>query len=302
MTTFFRIEHEPGWQFHDIELGAARAIDRQESLFRELKRIGEDDSMFARIVEQRARKSFRSIHAGLQDLDDSDESWNIRDRAKEVISRIQSKAGDTWKEWFNELFRSIMLFSNGQHFVLVWGVWFKPSQRFNPHELRPVVVPKPSASVPDAPAPSAYSAFAKAPVQDEVDARLDKWNGKRGNLRITLIWYSTDDLDLYATPPRGEEISYGADRDSVSGGHLDLDMNVNEGTAKEDPIENIYWERPPEGNYKCKVHLFAYRTSPAPVAFKVVCAVKDEVFLIHESRLTRESECFKFDFDYPLNQ
>lgn len=302
MTTFFRIEHEPGWQFHDIELGAARAIDRQESLFEELKRMGEDDALFARIVEQRTRKSFRSAHSGLKSLDDSEESWNIRGQAKEVMSRILSKAGETWYNWFTELFRSMMLFSDGQQLVFVWGFWFKPSQRFNPHEPRPVVEPEPPAAVSNPTSPSAYSAFAQGPDQDEVDVRLDKWNGKRGNLRITLLWHSLDDLDLHAKPPRGEAIGYGAKEDIVSGGCLDVDMNANLGTAEKDPIENIYWDNPPEGKYQCVVKLFSHRTSPIPVPFKVVCALKDEDFLIHEGRLNSESESFNFDFDYPLNQ
>jgi hypothetical protein len=72
-----------------------------------------------------------------------------------------------------------------------------------------------------------------------------------GELRITLIWDTDDDLDLFVTDPDGDRVWWGAGPVD-SGGELDRDDNVF--SCGSDPlnggVENIIWATdPPSGTY-----------------------------------------------------
>ncbi|CAL1141422.1 unnamed protein product [Cladocopium goreaui] len=58
----------------------------------------------------------------------------------------------------------------------------------------------------------------------DVEKRLKAAGGGDGELRISLVWGSTDDLDLHVETPRGETIYYERSKSSC-GGMLDVDMN-----------------------------------------------------------------------------
>ena len=80
-----------------------------------------------------------------------------------------------------------------------------------------------------------------------------------GDVRITLIWHSDDDLDLHVIDPFGERIWY-QHRLAASGGTIDRDDNV--GACGFDPepggVENIFWPAgtAPAGTYT--VELYSY--------------------------------------------
>jgi uncharacterized protein YfaP (DUF2135 family) len=61
---------------------------------------------------------------------------------------------------------------------------------------------------------------------DEAPARRIEWEAAldTGDVRITLRWNNTADLDLHAIDPNKEEIYYDYPR-SESGGQLDHDAN-----------------------------------------------------------------------------
>ena len=105
----------------------------------------------------------------------------------------------------------------------------------------------------------------------EFDERLQDANATRGDLTISLKWSTTDDLDLIATCPDGEVISF--QRKSACGGQLDIDANNEGDAATTQPIENIFW---PEGNlssgsYGVGVLLFKRRTggNTTPIPFQI---------------------------------
>ena len=64
------------------------------------------------------------------------------------------------------------------------------------------------------------------------------------------MWDNYNDLDLHCIDPNEEEI-YFSNKNSSTGGELDVDMNAG-GRRSLAPVENIYWSDgvAPEGTYK----------------------------------------------------
>jgi hypothetical protein len=75
-------------------------------------------------------------------------------------------------------------------------------------------------------------------------------------LRFSLLWNDTNDLDIHVTTPSGEVIFY-QDRNSSCGGELDVDCNASMPYTTE-PVENVQWEvgHAPTGTYEVLVHFF----------------------------------------------
>jgi hypothetical protein len=67
--------------------------------------------------------------------------------------------------------------------------------------------------------------------------------GGTGDVKVTLTWSGTDDLDLYVTDPCSSTIFYGSRTAVCQGftGQLDIDSNANCLTTSPSGIENIYW-------------------------------------------------------------
>lgn len=74
----------------------------------------------------------------------------------------------------------------------------------------------------------------------EVDKRLDKTDANFGMLNFTLVWNTSDDLDLFITCPNGGKISY-LNKTSIQNGcgSLDVDRNSRSSGVFLDPIEHI---------------------------------------------------------------
>jgi hypothetical protein len=89
-----------------------------------------------------------------------------------------------------------------------------------------------------------------------------------GELRVTLIWDTDDDLDLYVTDPFGDRVTYFS-TSVASGGELDRDDNVGMCGADPEPggVENIIWaSNPPSGIYTVELSNYndcAFGTSAA---------------------------------------
>lgn len=96
-------------------------------------------------------------------------------------------------------------------------------------------------------------------VADSIKARVKAAGGKVDALfRVSLAWYNFDDLDLHATTPDGHHIYYGSKRDYISGGRLDVDMNVSPTTRA--AVENVFWhDKVPNGTYLFQVKNYTRR-------------------------------------------
>ncbi len=96
-----------------------------------------------------------------------------------------------------------------------------------------------------------------AEIKQRVEAAGGRYEGV--DIRASLLWNNTNDLDLHVIAPSGEHIYY-AHKRSACGGWLDVDMNVRGETTK--PVENVQWTRgsAPAGRYK--VFVQNYRSRP----------------------------------------
>lgn len=76
--------------------------------------------------------------------------------------------------------------------------------------------------------------------------------------RVSLGWFNHDDLDIHVSYGR-EHIYYGEKRGRLTGGHLDVDMNVS--SLRRDAVENVCWQSPLDGVYTVSVNNFTKRES-----------------------------------------
>lgn len=71
-----------------------------------------------------------------------------------------------------------------------------------------------------------------------------------GDVKVTLVWDTTSDIDLWVTDPFGETITY-QNTTSQSGGFLDVDDVDGYGP------ENIFWAtEAPAGSYTVQAHYY----------------------------------------------
>jgi hypothetical protein len=117
---------------------------------------------------------------------------------------------------------------------------------------------------PDAPSlfkwSNAFSWSYAGAYADSVKQRVKKAGGEiEGQIRISLAWSNTDDLDLHLVQPKYPEVYY-VNKRSLSGWELDVDMNVSGDTRE--PVENIFFpngQTIPEGTYRVVVHQYKKR-------------------------------------------
>jgi hypothetical protein len=105
--------------------------------------------------------------------------------------------------------------------------------------------------------------FAWSYVGDIADSSIRERVKKAGGqvtgvqLRCSLSWYNTDDLDIHVRGPGGH-IHFSRKR-GTCGGQLDVDMNVR--NLVRDAVENVVWRKVPDGVYKVSVHNYTHRES-----------------------------------------
>jgi hypothetical protein len=87
-----------------------------------------------------------------------------------------------------------------------------------------------------------------------------------GHLRCSLNWHNPDDLDIHVVEPSNNTIYYGNRKNTLTGGCLDVDMNVSRSGANydpENPVENITWVSPDkmqDGVYQVHVNNYLKRS------------------------------------------
>lgn len=95
--------------------------------------------------------------------------------------------------------------------------------------------------------------------------RLKQAGAVLGDLNFSLAWDGRSDVDLAVTCPSGQTVAF-KDRNTCNG-RLDVDSNV--AAIRPEPIENIFFNGPQQGQYTVRVTLFTKRQLN-PVPFEVL--------------------------------
>jgi len=101
-----------------------------------------------------------------------------------------------------------------------------------------------------------------AGIGDEFSRRLAGAGAKTGDVQISIMWNTTDDIDLHVvyTPGNGstDNINWTNRIGRISNGMLDVDRNANGGMLVNNPVENIFWPKgyAPNGFFTVYVHFY----------------------------------------------
>ena len=113
----------------------------------------------------------------------------------------------------------------------------------------------------------------KSDIDAEIRKRVLDAGGQHGDVdvRISLVWDNTNDLDLHVTTPSGEVVFF-SHKVSACGGVLDVDRNVRGETQT--PVENTRWASgvAPAGTYKVMVRNYAFHEEdqkPTPFSVEI---------------------------------
>ena len=116
-----------------------------------------------------------------------------------------------------------------------------------------------------------------------------------GEITISLMWDSEDDLDLHVFTPNGMEIWHG-DK-SWDGGFLDIDANSPD-NMKDVPIENVYFPNPKSGEYWIYVYNYEDRTPGKSTNWIVRVQVGDEEEIFSGTVTNQEDTIEVLGFSY----
>ena len=104
-------------------------------------------------------------------------------------------------------------------------------------------------------------------VTDSIKQRVKKAGGNvDAELRFSLSWFNSDDLDIHVYDPNDNHISFQHMMDK-----LDVDMNAGNNINSIDPVENVSWTEPDKGRYLIEINNYRRRNS-ANVGFELEIA------------------------------
>ena len=128
-------------------------------------------------------------------------------------------------------------------------------------------------------------------IQDE----RTRQGAGNGEITISLMWDSEDDLDMHIFTPDGSELWWG--NPNAEGGTFDIDAN-REGNIKENPLENAYFATPTSGEYWIYVYNYEDRTPGSSTNWTVRIQVGDEE-QIYSGTITSQEETIEvLGFNY----
>lgn len=134
---------------------------------------------------------------------------------------------------------------------------------------------------------------------DEDEQRVEDAGGDTDvDLRITLFWETSTDLDLSVICPNGKKISY--QKKINCGGVLDIDANAADASIMSSPVENIVFEEnPPRGRYTIEVVLFKTRNNRRRNPFRVTVIIRGSEPLTFTGSLSVPRSRKRFTFNIP---
>lgn len=151
----------------------------------------------------------------------------------------------------------------------------------------------------------------KSGIDEEIRRRVLAAGGMHDgvDIRISLSWNDTNDLDVHVFDPKGDHIYYGSycrsngSGPAPSGGFLDVDMNVRGESLK--PVENVRWAKgkAPKGHYKVFVQNYNFhQESHKGSEFRVEVQIGDDILhfdrRMPDDAIRGESSTLIYEFDY----
>lgn len=128
-------------------------------------------------------------------------------------------------------------------------------------------------------------------MADSIREKVKRAGGSvDGELRISLAWDNTDDLDLHVTEPNRTKIWFGQKISSTSRGQLDVDMNVSE--TVRNPVENVIFpmaHRMLNGIYAVHVNQYRKRES-IDVGFNVEIECRGELWEMRYDKAVQHNQ------------
>ena len=139
-------------------------------------------------------------------------------------------------------------------------------------------------------------------VTDRIKERVKSAGGDvEGDLRVSLSWSNSDDLDLHCYDDGGSHVYFNGKR-AIPGMYLDLDMNGLDKHDSEHPVENIIIKDKSQlkpGIYKFVVHQYDRRNNNK-VGFTIQVEFDGVTHSFSYEQLMKKGEkitCFKIKFD-----
>jgi hypothetical protein len=92
--------------------------------------------------------------------------------------------------------------------------------------------------------------------------RLEQAGAKSGDIQISIMWNTIDDIDLHVsyTPGNGlvDNINWTNRIGRLSAGILDVDRNANSAMLTNIPVENVFWPKgsAPSGFFTVYIHFY----------------------------------------------
>jgi len=141
--------------------------------------------------------------------------------------------------------------------------------------------------------------------EENFNARLQREKAKTGAISVSLAWNDPSDLDLHATvlPDTGGKFQIFYSNKRAAGGYLDVDMHARDGEEVPEPVENIFWKKPPAGVYSIEAHLYKKRGSrDGTIPFRALLKREGEEDVSREGAVENDTdkksvECFRFTVD-----
>lgn len=126
-------------------------------------------------------------------------------------------------------------------------------------------------------------------ITDSIKEKVKRAGGNTGAaLRVSLAWFNPDDLDIHCKCPDGH-VNY-ADKMGI----LDVDMNAYGKSSATEPVENLSWTRPKDGEYQVVVHQYNRRTAERPgFVIEVECGGQVQQYA-YDKPVTGQVEAMRF--------
>lgn len=137
-------------------------------------------------------------------------------------------------------------------------------------------------------------------MTDSVKARVESKGGDvTGDVRVSLSWFNTDDLDIHMTTPNHGRVYHGCRAEG--GFNLDVDMNINSFSASNTAVENISAKdinKIAEGDYTIFVRNYSKRNTEN-TGFDIEVEFLGEIFNFTTTKSPSAmafEECFTFNY------